>query len=392
MRGWRYRLGVLALVLMVAGVTVPSAVAGAASRKAPVTIGFECSCTGAEASSIAIQAHVLSGWAAYENARGGIDGHRVKLITMDDALNPGTSLSQVTKMVTDDHVLAVIDGSDVDSAWSSYVEDHHVPVLAVNLSSSLAFTSPDFFPPGQTINTLAPSIAAAAKKGKVTNLATAYCSEDPICAELASPVAKAAEAKGIKSSFSEAISSSAPNYTAQCLAAKQAGANGIFVGQASQVVVAFAASCAQQGYSPRYLAEYTAISRAYLSARPLNGMVGIQNDLPAFVTRNRAIATMTAALKRYAPGTVTSPNYSPGITTVWAGAMLFAASLQHVSGVPTTAKVLDGLYKLRGATLGGITPPLTFHRGKPTTIACWYYMSIKNHAFTAPYGTKPACE
>jgi len=121
-------------------------------------------------------------------------------------------------------------------------------------------------------------------------------------------------------------------------------------------------------------------------------MVGIQNDLPAFVMSNPAIRTMTEALKRYSPGTITSPDYSPGITTVWAAAMLFAAGAEHLNGKPTPKKILNGLYALRGSTLGGITPPLTFHRGKPTTIACWFYMSVKDHKFTMPYGQRPTCK
>jgi len=247
-------LGVLVMGagLSACGTSAPDAAASASSAKAaslksPLNIGFECSCTGAEASSIAIQAHVLSGWASYENAHGGIAGHSVNLITMNDGLDPATSLSEVTKMVSQDHVLAIIDGSDVDSAWAPYVEKMGVPVLVANLSSSLAYSNPDFFPPGQTINTLATSIALAAKKGKVTNLATVYCSEDPICASLAPAIAMAAKAQGIKASYSGPISATAPNYAAPCLAAKQAGANGIFVGQASQVVLSFASSCTSQG-------------------------------------------------------------------------------------------------------------------------------------------------
>lgn len=362
-----------------------------ASLKSPLRIGFECSCTGAEASSIAIQAHVLSGWAAYENAHGGIAGHSVDLITMNDGLDPATSLAQVTKMVSQDHVLAIIDGSDVDSSWAPYVEKTGIPVFVANLSSSLAYSNPDFFPPGQTINTLATSIALAAQKARVTSLATVYCSEDPVCASLAPVIAKAAQVEHIKAPYSGPISASAPNYAAPCLAAKQAGANGIFVGQASQVVISFASSCTAQGYRPKYLAESTAISTAFLSSSELNGMVGIQNDLPAFVTSNPVIRTMTNALRRYSPGTLSSPDYSPGITMVWAAAMLFAASAQHLRGEPTAKKILSGLYSLHNTTLGGIAPPLTFHRGKPTTIGCWFYMSVKNHRFTMPYGQHPTC-
>jgi branched-chain amino acid transport system substrate-binding protein len=390
------RRGRLVGVLFLFGLAITTVVnvpapAGAAPLKSPVAVGFACSCSGPEASSIAIQAQVLKGWADFVNARGGLAGHSVKLIVKDDAASPVTALSEVTSLITQDHVVAIIDGSDEDQAWASYAKGHAVPVVAVNLSSTQAYTNTDFFPTGQTINTLAPAVAAAAKKGKVNNLAVVYCSEDPICASLAPPIKSAAKSLGVKSTFAEAISSSAPSYTAPCLAAEQSGANGIFVGEASQTVVSLATSCEKQSYKPVYVAESTAISNAFLSAPSMVGMIGIQNNLPAFDTTNSAVRTMTTALNRYVPGTTTSPNYSPGITSVWAGGLLLSAATQGMSGTPSAATITQGLFALKGETLGGMSPPLTFHKGKATTIGCWFYMSVNNHKFTSPYGTQASC-
>ncbi len=369
-----------------------SSPAGAASSDGTLVVGVECSCSGAFASSIAIQSKILDGWMEYENANGGVHGHKVKLIISDDGLNPGTSLAQVTKMVDQDHVQVIIDGSDEDTAWGTFVQQKNIPVIAEDLASSLAYSNPLFFPPGQTINTLPASIAAAAKKAKVSNLGTVYCSEDPICAQLAPPIQKAASSQGIKSTFATPISASAPNYVAQCLGAKQAGANGLFVGQASVVVTSFASNCHQQGYDPTYIAESSAISNGFLSSSALTGMVGIQNNLPAFVQSNAAIRTMTTALKHYVPGTLSSPNYSPAATTSWASGMLIAATGPSLgSGPVTSAEILKGIYALHAETLGGLSPPLTFEKGKATTIDCWFYMSVKNQKFTTPYGTAAAC-
>jgi histidinol-phosphate/aromatic aminotransferase/cobyric acid decarboxylase-like protein len=64
-------------------------------------------------------------------------------------------------MVEQDHVAAIIDGSDVSFAWAKFVQQHGVPVIEANLSNTVGFSNPDFFPVGQTINTLAPAIAGA---------------------------------------------------------------------------------------------------------------------------------------------------------------------------------------------------------------------------------------
>jgi len=37
---------------------------------------------------------------------------------------PGQSLAQVTKLVQDDHAIAIMDASFVDSAWSTFVQQH----------------------------------------------------------------------------------------------------------------------------------------------------------------------------------------------------------------------------------------------------------------------------
>lgn len=359
----------------------------------PFVVGFECSCSGAFASSTAIQEPIIKAWAAYTNANGGINGHPVQLVFQDDALNPGTSLSQVTAMVEQNHVIAIIDGTDVDSAWTTFVSQHNVPVIGDNLANASMFTNPNFFPEGQTINTLAPSIAAAAKKAGIKSLGLVYCSADPICAQLAKPMQQAAVAVGIKAPFASAVPESAPNYTAPCLAAKNAGVDGIFAAESSTVVESFVKSCATQGYTPKYLAEDGAVSKAFLNDSALQGMLAVENNLPAEITSNAAIQTMTAALDKYSPGTTSNPNYGPGATGVWASGMLFAAAAKaaNLGDNATSAQLIQGLYSLHGEILGGLAPPLTYTQGKPTTVNCWFYLGIQNHQFTAPYGTAPAC-
>ena len=61
--------------------------------------------------------------------QGGLEGHPVNLIVKDDGYNPTTSLSQVEGMVTSDHIVALVDNSDVDTSWYTYIEQNKVPVI-----------------------------------------------------------------------------------------------------------------------------------------------------------------------------------------------------------------------------------------------------------------------
>ena len=63
---------------------------------------------------LAVGAKVYQAWANTVNAAGGINGHPVKTILVDDQSNPGNSLTDVEKLVNEDHVVALVDESDLD--------------------------------------------------------------------------------------------------------------------------------------------------------------------------------------------------------------------------------------------------------------------------------------
>lgn len=367
----------------------------ASAAGAPIVIGVVCSCTGATASSTATGPPTFQAWADSVNAAGGVDGHRITVISENDALNPGTSLAEVERMVSADHVVGIVDDSDEDSAWSTYVEQHQVPVLGGNLSNATFYTNPDFFPEGTTQNYLADQIVLEAKKAGAKNLAVLYCAEVVACQEAVPPIKSIGQKDGVPLVYSTAISSSAPNYTAPCLAAKDAGATSVNIGAAASVVTSVAASCAAQGYTPIQLAIGGSVALSWAKAPGMDNTIATENDIPFFVKSTPATKAMVAALKKYEPSVADSPNYGEAVTNSWVSGLLIeaAAGAAHVTANTkvTSAKLTDGLYALHGTTLDGMAPPLTFHRGKANSVNCFFYMRIQNGKFTTPYGNTPSC-
>ena len=92
--------------------------AGAATGT-PIVLGIMCSCTGPEASSTAQTTPVLQAWAKYVNAHGGVKGHPISVIAKDDQFNAGTAIADVEQMVTQNHVAAIFDTSNVDTTFAS---------------------------------------------------------------------------------------------------------------------------------------------------------------------------------------------------------------------------------------------------------------------------------
>ena len=375
-----------------AGAGSNSASAASKATGSPYNIGVICSCSGTNAATLTMFSNMIVAWSDSVNAAGGINGHPVQLFTSDDSQNPGTALSAVTKMVTQDHVIAIIDDSNVDAAFGSYISSAKVPVVGGNLDSDLYASNPYFFTAGGTTDGIPPGIVAAAKTAKVDKLGVMYCQGVPICAELPPVLQKLGTPEGVNISYSGAIASAAPNYTAPCLAAEQSGANGVFVANGPPQTLAVVESCAAQGYKPTYIAAENSLANSLLGNSAINGAVGELTNLAATDTSNPAIAAMVQALNTYKPGLTSSAEYNPGATMMWAAGLLFqaAAKAGNLGNNPTPADVLTGLYALKGETLGGLTAPLTFTKGKATSLPCWFYFQVKDGKF-ATLGTTYTC-
>ena len=375
-----------------------SAAASASSTAAKATgssykIGVICSCSGSNASSITTMTNILTAWSQSVNTSGGISGHPVQLFTTDDSQNPGTALSAVTKMVQQDGVIAIVDLSNVDSAFSSFITSSKVPVVGGNLDSDLFTQNPYFFTAGGTTNGIPAGIVAAAKTAKVAKLGVMYCQGVPICAELPPALKALGAPAGVSVSYSGAIANAAPNYTAPCLAAQQSGANGLFIASGPPQTLAVAESCTAQGYKPTYIAAESSLANSMLSNSSIDGAVGEITNLSASDTSNPEIAAMRQALNTYKPGLLSSADFNPGSSMVWAAGLLFqaAAKAGNLGDNPTPADVLNGLYALKGETLGGLTAPLTYTKGKPTSLPCWFYYKVVNGQFTTPFGNSASC-
>lgn len=369
--------------------------AKADSSSVPIKIGFVGGSPSSLSSSSAIAVPAYQAWADSVNAHGGINGHRIEVIVKHTTTNPGIAESGVNELVNQDHVVAIAEISNVDSSFATIVEKDHVPVIGTNISSLEMFSNPDFFSEGQTDDSLPVSVALGAKKVGAKKLGLLYCSESSICQELVSPERTIAAKIGVPLALAAGITASSPNFTAPCLAAKQAGVQALYVADAVSVALSVAQSCVSQGYTPAFIADDGAVSIKFTSSPGWkNGMISMQPDIPFFV-KTPATDAMVAAFKKYEPAMLKNPNYNEEVVESWVSGLLFEAAAKAgklgLHGAPTSAELYNGLYSLHGVTLDGMAPPLTYTKGKANPIDCWFWMRTKDGKFTAPYGLKPVC-
>ena len=361
-----------------------------------IKIGYICSCTGALASSISVNLQGYEAWVKATNANGGINGHQVQLFVKDDALNPATSVSEVHELIGQDHVIALVETSNVISGWDSYVNQEKIPVIGSDGADEEMYTNPDFFFPGQTDDSLPLSVVLGAKKVGATKLATFFCAEATACSVLEGPTKTAAAQNGVKISYSTVISASAPSFAAQCLAAKQSGATALFVADAVSVNETVAKDCHQQGYNPTVIVSDGAVAESFKSSPGLsNNLLSMQPQIPFTVTNTPGTIAMINAFKKYEPSLMGNPNYNGEVVEAWTSGLLFAAAAKAgdlgANGNLTSQQLYNGLYALNGSTLGGMAPPLNYKPGVAHTVDCWFWLRTSNGQFTTPYGVTPQC-
>jgi branched-chain amino acid transport system substrate-binding protein len=333
-------------------------------------------------------------WQAYVNAHGGLNGHPVHVYFEDDGGDPSTSESDVEQEVTQDHVIAFV-GNLVPltaSASISYLQQQNIPVIGGDASSATWWQSPVMFPQGgsdlgsdQAVFT----IKAAAAKG-YTKMGVMYCVEDPTCSDgIQSLIAPGGGAQaGVTNVYSSSFSITQPDFTANCLDAKQDGATFIYFAGDGDSLERMANDCAEQGYKPLFVGDSIAITANLASDPNLNGLLAGQTDFPWNDSYTTAQATYQQAVKEYDPSLANSATTA----AEWTAGMLAVAASSDLTATPTTAEFFQGLWSIKNNDLGGLAPPLTFNaNGDATPSNCFFLMTLQNGQFIDPQKGTTTC-
>ncbi len=417
-RGWVYRVGVMAVFAAFLAVTVAAcgsdsddgtADAGsttaaetgadtttaAAPTGEPLVIGSICSCSGAVSATTAAIPDVFKAWEERTNANGGINGHPVEVVVIDDALDAATTTKAIKELVEQKNVIAIVgETSNLDSLWENYVKNRGIPVVGAMVPNVSFEKNPVFFPQGAQNPAQVFGIVQHAKEEGTTKIAALYCAESPSCATYGKLFEEEGRiVGGVELVSWQKITATQPNYTAQCLAAKEAGADMLVTLHSSPIVVSVAEDCANQGYTP---------AQANLSFVPgpewkddpnLQGVVTFTPNQSLWDESIPATKEFQEALDEYAPGTQDRPEFNPSNASVWASAEIFKLAAERAKLTPqsTPADVMKGLHTFKDETLDGLTAPLTYPEGPPQLVPCVFVSAIENEEWVAPNGAEPQC-
>jgi branched-chain amino acid transport system substrate-binding protein len=367
---------------------------GSAPKGEPIRIGTIGSYSGAQSAALAKVKDAADAWVKSVNDKGGINGHPVELTIEDDAGNPAQALKAAKKLVEQDKVIAIVGQmSLVDSAFAKYVDQKGIPVVGGSPQQATYFTDPNFFPAGgNTPASYVGSVELAKQAGQST-FGTLYCAESPVCAQLG-PLTQAAAAVvgGVKVSSGK-VAATAPNYTAPCLAMKNAGVGALTVAHNASVVVRVLDSCSHQDFTPASFSSMNTAGPEFLKSRTLDGATLTAPNAIFTDESQPAVKEFLDALDKYEPGMRKSPQFTPPTINPWVGGKLFeaAAKAANIGPASTPQDVKTGLYSLKGETLGGLAPPLTYTQGKPAFVSCWFVTKIQGGKYVPQDGNQAQC-
>ncbi|HZQ79908.1 MAG TPA: ABC transporter substrate-binding protein [Acidimicrobiia bacterium] len=327
----------------------------------------------------------LQAWVTATNARGGLACHPVQLLSADDGSDPARNQALHKQMVEKEGVVAfVYDSSPLGGPASvSYVESKQVPAIGNEGGADFIYDSPMYFPSaasgreifGMTVGALAKVVPADRKK-----LAIVTCTEGSPCTIAEQGFVDAAAKVGLQVVYKGKASLTQPDFTAQCLAAKNAGAQLLLGTYTAEGQRRLAKNCQSVGLDAIQAVTGIQASLDFAGDPAMEGVVIAEAASPWFDGRVPAVAEFQDSLKRYAPDVPASAGSMRG----WVAAKHFEAAVRTLPPGPiTSAGVLTGLYSLRNERLGGLTYPLNSTRGQTAERkACGWPIVIKGGKWT----------
>jgi branched-chain amino acid transport system substrate-binding protein len=386
------------------GAAPPAAVAPAPAactgRLSPVAIGQVGTFSGIVGAITSGARDALGVWAKDVNSRGGLACHPVQLFTEDDAGDPSRAAAAVKDLVGQHHVVALVGNIVVFSVagFEPAVSAAKLPAIGGELLATEWFSSPWMFPQGASVDDQAKAIVQAGVAAGHRKLGYLYCVEVPACGYLDKKFFHdgAAQAAGAEPVYDSPISIGQPDFTAQCLNARNAGVDLLGLGMDGAAQTRVARSCASIGYRPLLATGAGSFSLKNTEDPNLRafGMVVGSPVAPWMATDTPAAHTFHATM------TALAPNLAPDgeVMLGWTSGKLLEAVVERLTpaeraGDLTTAKILDGLGRIHNETLGGLTGPVTFTPNEKHAVSsgCNYFERLGTNGWTTPTGSKPVC-
>jgi len=373
----------------------PGAPGGPAGPKGEIKIGEVGVFSGPIGANMKPISDSVRIWVRWINDRGGINGHPVSLLTGDSAADPARHRALVQQLVDKGVIAFVGQPGEVFSGGGSvqYLTQQRVPVIGSEGGADWFYQSPVYFPQIQHGRALVQALATGTAKEAVargkSKLAIWTCVEAQVCKDVDEIVPKVTPKYGVTVVNSSKVSIGQPDFTAECLSTRNAGAEMIFMAADGATISRGAASCTRQGYRPTWvLIGATILAKQHAEDPNLNNAIGVDTQAPWFLDNSPGRKEWRDGLARYAPDLSTTSSNMIG----WVAAKLFEYAMKKGPEPYTRESLLASLWSTRGDPLPDLTVPYLFNPEKPATpTTCFWNVTPTDGKWTSADGGQRHC-
>lgn len=410
-RNYRLLLSVATSIAVMAGVSLSTvATTGAASAATPgvtsstITIGMMDDETGVASSTTGDGVGAAQARIDLQNAHGGVDGRKIKLVAVDTQSNPTQVSTAAQDLVQNDHVFGVIADSAFTLGGAKYLTAQGVPVTGEGIDGPEWGTSTNMFTDAPPTFTIYPNgksynyttLSNFLKSEGATKVAVLGYSISPSATLSLHQVVAADTADGLQNCLEDgSIPFGSANFTSLVLQLKQLGCNGVVGTFVAASNVGLATAIAQAGLHIKQF-YYTSYAQAALTNAGANS--ALQGTFTEGAPTTGSAPTVKATKAEIAALVKYDKSYPGGIpdlgaTIGWLAADTMIEGLKLAGPNPTQASFIAKLRAVSNYTMGGTSAtPVSFNylTGHFPSTSCFTVITLKGKEFVAAT-KKPTC-
>jgi branched-chain amino acid transport system substrate-binding protein len=403
---WRPRRRALGAVLAAGVAGLPLALTTAATSPtpasasaAPITIAYISSLTGEGGSQDGASPAAFKARIDLQNAQGGVHGHKLVPLVLDDQTNP-SNISTVVQEA-DSKAFGIVSQSPLFFLASKYPQGQGIPVTGsyddgpewgTPPNTNMFASDEGSVDPKYPVNT---QIGSFLKAHGGTVLGSYGYGISPSSSRAAIATADSFQHAGCTTGVLDtSVPFGSVNFTSLALTAKQKGINAMVPAMDANSNYALAQALQQAGVKLKATMYATGYEPDVIHSPVWSTLQGAYFLSPfrPWSLPNAGTQQMQAALEKYAHFTKTQfPNFSQ--YEAWAGADLMIKGLEMAGSNPTQAAVIKDLRGIKNYTANGLLPnPINYSTifGHDLAKQCAWVMQAGHNGFTA-ISSAPDC-
>ena len=392
---------VVSTVLVSAGGVAQGASSAPGVTAKTIKIGYITSLTGVASSSFADGEQGVLAAVDAQNAKGGVNGRKIQVVSADDQSSPAQFLTAAQDLVSNKNVFGVIPFSSFTFGGVRYFQQQGVPVVGNAFDGYEWYDQPysNMFNDAFSVSAEQSStfytytlLGKMLKAMGVTKLGVLAYGISPSSQASVKAAEAAAKKFGISTCYENlSVPFGGVDFTADVLQIKAAGCNGVIGSFVDASDIALATALKQGGYTGKQM-YYTGYDQNVLSSASataaLDGAYLLTQTY--FNQTNSAVKTMFANLRKYAKGYKGGlPDF--GLAGSYLATQTMIKGLQAAGKNPTRASFIKNFRKVSNFNPGGLLPsPTSFTNfGTPKMFPptmCYYLLQLKGGQFTPAAG------